>query len=129
MLRVDEHSNIFAECLTKNIRQRVVCLQNGGRVNYSDGGTRQNFCRCVSRFAECPWHSANRLFPVVFSLCVQAHTHLCANCFCLKHSFLELIYSLTYFTTKKTSISWRGNHLTTNKTSISWQGNHLLIKN
>jgi len=39
--RVDSTlGKVFAECPTKNIRQRVVCCLNLWRVTYTEGGTR-----------------------------------------------------------------------------------------
>jgi len=62
-------ANRFAVCPCSGSRQTVVCRRTVCRVPFCTRQsllhTANSFAVCLSGFAVCPWHTANRVFPVV----------------------------------------------------------------
>jgi len=57
---------LFAECRIKNTRQTTVCQQINAVCCMPSVTLGKAFAECFWAFAECPWHSANLLYPVVY---------------------------------------------------------------
>ena len=56
---------VFAECPTKNTRQIAVCRQKDAVCCMPSDTLGKAVAECFWAIAECPWHSAKRLYPVV----------------------------------------------------------------
>ena len=55
----------FAECPTKSTRQIAVCRQKDAVYCMPSVTLGKAVAECFWAIAECPWHSAKRLYPVV----------------------------------------------------------------
>jgi len=55
----------FVECPTKSTRQIAVCRQKDAVCCMPSVTLDKTVAECFWAFAECPWHSANLLYPVV----------------------------------------------------------------